>query len=109
MPHLPDPFFLLEKCFVLLAEEGLLFVNGLLIYEEEFRKIVDYLQKQGFHFSFYKEQTLTQLRKKGIISVSLTIKKDKQNEKLNLPIQLGDFLTDFPGVKLSVREVFFKE
>lgn len=106
LPHLPNPFFILEKCFGLLAENGLLFVNGILIYKEEWEKIIDYLQKEGYQFSFYEEEAPSELRKKGIISVSLTIKKDNQHENLTLPIKLGDFLTDFSGARIGVKEVF---
>ncbi len=38
LPHLPNPFLILEKSFNLLNNEGLLFANGVLIYEEGWKK-----------------------------------------------------------------------
>lgn len=107
--HLLNPFFILEKCFGLLVEGGLLFVNGILIYREVWVKIVRYLQEKNYQFSFNEEELRADLRKKGLISVSLTIKKSKQDENLVLPIKSGDFLTDFFGNLLPTREIFFSD
>lgn len=105
--HLPNPFFIIEQCFQLLNEGGLLFVNGILIYEEEWERIVKYLTQQRYAFSFKKEKVSSTLQKKGIISVSFTLQRKKSDQFFWLPIREGNWLKDYEGRQLSVKEIFF--
>lgn len=106
LQHLPDPFYIIEECYRLLEKNGLLFFNGLLIYEEEWEKINNFLREKGYQFSFKKIDVPSYLKKKGIISISLTmIKKDQE---LSIPLIRGKELTDFYGNKIGSYEIFFE-
>lgn len=104
--HLPNPFFVIENCYQLLADNGLIFVNEILIYEEQWEKIVSFLQDQGYRFSWREKETPSNLKKKGIVSISFTIQKTKRT--INIPIVQGDQLTDYSGNPLGPYELFFK-
>ncbi len=103
LSHLPNPFFIIERGYQLLTDGGILFVNDLLIYEEQWEKIVAYLQK--YSFSWKIKKTPNNLRKKGIVSVSLTIQRNQPD--LIFPVKEGNRLTDFTGQPLGPKEYFF--
>lgn len=105
--HLPNPFFVIENCYQLLKDEGILFVNEILIYEEEWEKIAIFLQEQGYQFSWKKNKTPSSLIKKGIISVALTIIKNQR--EIHFPLDQGQLLTDFQGKPLAPFEYFFNQ
>jgi SAM-dependent methyltransferase len=108
LQHLPSPFFMIEQCYRFLDDDGILFVNGILIYEDEWRKILEFLNRKGCKF-FHKEGSVnSSLLKKGIISVSLSLRKNAEHDDLNLPLEEGDFLSDYEGNRLAVREIRFK-
>lgn len=109
LQHLPNPFFVIEQCYRFLDNDGILFVNGILIYEEEWKKIAEFLTLKGYKFSYNKWSVDSSLLKKGIISVSLTLRKNPEYDDLNLPLQEGDFLSDYEGNSLAVREIRLKE
>ena len=81
------------------------FANGVLIYQEEWEKIVNFLEKNGFKFSFRYEAVPSSLMKKGIVSVSFTIIKNR--EDFDLPLKEGEDLTDFEGKVIGPKEFFF--
>lgn len=103
--HLPNPFFIIEQSWPFLQNGGIFFANGVLIYQEEWEKIVNFLEKNGFQFSFRYELVSSFLRKKGIVSVSFTIIKNR--EDFDLPLKEGEDLTDFEGRVLGPKEFFF--
>jgi hypothetical protein len=105
--HLPNPFFILQRCYSLLANEGILFVNGILIYEEEWEKIEQYLKERDYKFSYQKAPVSSAYQKKGIVSISVTILKDEKHNDFSLPLREGGYLSDFEGRKLPVREIFY--
>jgi len=103
--HLPNPFFIIEQSWPFLQDGGIFFANGVLIYQEEWEKIVNFLEKNGFQFSFRYESVSSFLTKKGIVSVSFTIIRDR--EDFDLPLKEGEDLTDFEGQVLGPKEFFF--
>jgi len=103
--HLPNPFFIIGQSWQFLQNGGIFFANGVLIYQEEWEKIVNFLEKNGFQFSFGYESVSSFLIKKGIVSVSFTIIKDR--EDFDLPLKEGEDLTDFEGRVLGPKEFFF--
>lgn len=105
LSHLPNPFFIVEQGYQLLAEGGILFVNDLMIYKEVWEEIVAYLQEKKYSFSWKTNNISSSLQKKGIISVSFTVEKKQLN--LIFPIQEGNDLTDFSGQPLGPKEYFF--
>lgn len=105
--HLPNPFFILQRCYSLLADEGILFVNEILIYEEEWEKIEHYLKEGDYKFSYQKAPVSSAYQKKGIASLSLTILKDEEHNDFSLPLREGEYLSDFEGRKLPVKEIFY--
>ena len=78
-----------------------------MIYKEEWEKIVNFLEKNGFQFSFKYEVVSSSLTKKGIVSVSFTIIKNR--EDFDLPLKEGEDLTDFEGRVLVPKEFFFND
>jgi len=105
--HLSNPFFIIEQSWKLLQEGGIFFANEILIYQEEWEKIVNFLEKNGFKFSFRYGTVTLSLTKKGIVSVSFTIVKDKNSSDFNLPLKEGENLNDFEGRPLGPKEIFF--
>lgn len=103
--HLPNPFFIIEQSWPFLQNGGIFFANGVLIYQEEWEKIVNFLEKNGFQFSFRYEAVPSFLTKKGIVSVSFTIIKNRKD--FDLPLKEGEDLTDFEGRALGPKEFFF--
>lgn len=73
------------------------------------KKIESYLKKNNYQFSFRTEETSSPLRKKGTTSVSLTFRRNSDNDSLILPLTLGEYLTDFEGKMFGSREIFFRE
>jgi SAM-dependent methyltransferase len=108
LQHLPNPFFIIEQCYRLLDDQGILFVNGILIYEDEWRKIAEFLNWKGCKFFHKKVSVARPLLKKGISSVSLSLSKNAEHDDLNLPLEEGDLLSDYEGSRLGVREIRFK-
>lgn len=102
--HLPNPFFIIEQSWRLLQNGGIFFANEILIYQEEWEKIANFLEENGFRFSFKYGVVSSSLVKKGIVSVSFTIIKDR--EDFDLPLKEGKDLTDFEGRLLGPKEVF---
>jgi len=102
--HLPNPFFIIEQSWPFLQDGGIFFANEILIYKEEWEKIVNFLEKNGFQFSFKYEVVSSSLTKKGIVSVSFTIIKNR--EDFDLPLKEGEDLTDFEGRVLGPKEFF---
>ncbi len=105
--NLPNPLFILQRCYSLLANKGILFVNEILIYEEEWEKIEQYLEKRGYKFSYQKAPVPSAYQKKGIVSLSVTILKDEEHNDFSLPLREGEYLSDFEGKKLPIREIFY--
>jgi len=105
--HLPNPFFIIEQSWPFLQNGGIFFANEILIYKEEWEKIVNFLEKNGFQFSFKYGVVSSSLTKKGIVSVSFTIIKDR--EDFDLPLKEGEDLTDFEGRVLGPKEIFLME
>ena len=103
--HLPNPFFIIEQSWPFLQDGGIFFANGVLIYQEEWGKIVNFLEENGFQFSFRYELVSSFLRKKEIVSVIFTIIKNR--EDFDLPLKEGEDLTDFEGRVLGPKEFFF--
>jgi CRISPR/Cas system Type II protein with McrA/HNH and RuvC-like nuclease domain len=83
------------------------FANGVLIYQEEWKKIVNFLEKNGLQFSFRYGVISSSLIKKGIVSVSFTIIKNR--EDFDLPLKEGKDLTDFEARVLGPKEFFFQQ
>ena len=75
-----------------------------MIYKEEWEKIVNFLEENGFQFSFRYELVSSFLRKKGIVSVIFTIIKNR--EDFDLPLKEGEDLTDFEGRVLGQKNFF---
>jgi len=103
--HLPNPFFIIEQSWQFLQNGGIFFANEILIYQEEWEKIVNFLEKNGFQFSFKYGVVSSSFTKKGIVSVSFTIIKDR--EDFDLPLKEGEDLTDFEGQVIGPKEFFF--
>jgi len=105
--HLPNPFFIIKQSWPFLQDGGIFFANEILIYKEEWEKIVNFLEKNGFQFSFRYGVISSSLIKKGIVSVSFTIIKNR--EDFDLPLKEGKDLTDFEGRVLGPKEFFFQQ
>jgi len=64
--HLSKPFFIIEQSWPFLQDGGIFFANGVLIYQEEWKKIVNFLEENGFQFSFRYESVSSFFKKKEL-------------------------------------------
>lgn len=90
--HLAHPFLLLQEMHDRITRGGILCINGIQVYSEVGRDLVDTWEKEGYQFSY---STARADVKSGIDRLSVTIKRTAK--RLIIPPAVGERMVTFSG------------
>jgi trans-aconitate methyltransferase len=99
---LPNPFMLIQYFYQHLSPGGILYINGILVYQHVWQEFVNRFHKtQSFA---YHQQTLgSELIKRGLISVNLAMQRTSVHFTISTKIEA---LIDPSQVLTNTREIF---
>lgn len=93
--HLPHPFLLLRKMHGKLRNGGVLFVNGIYVYQDVAQDLFAEWKNGGYEFQHSLGLVDTGEQRSGIVRVNIALKKT--TNKLLTPIPTSELLRDYLG------------